>query len=58
MQELLTSAYTLEEFKSAIKHLSKDKAPGPFMVSSNMIEAWDDGMITYVQFPDTSSLGD
>jgi hypothetical protein len=29
MQELLASAYTLEEFKSAIKHLSKDKAPGP-----------------------------
>jgi hypothetical protein len=48
MQELLASAYTLEVFKSAIKHLSKDKAPGPSMVHSNMIKAWDDGMITYV----------
>jgi hypothetical protein len=48
MQELLASAYTLEEFKSAIKHLSKDKAPGPSMVNSNMIKAWDDGVVTYV----------
>jgi hypothetical protein len=48
MQELLASAYTLKEFKSAIKHLSKDKAPGPSMVNSKMIKAWDDGMMTYV----------
>jgi hypothetical protein len=48
MQEILAAAYTLEEFKSSIKHLSKDKAPGPSMVNSNMIKAWDDGMVTYV----------
>jgi hypothetical protein len=45
MQELLALTYTLEEFKSAIKHLSKDKAPGLSKVNSNMIKAWDSGTI-------------
>jgi hypothetical protein len=48
MQALLAEAYTLEEFKASIKHLSKDKAPGPSMVNSNMIKAWDDGMVMYM----------
>jgi hypothetical protein len=48
MQELLASAYTFEEFKSAIKQFSKDKAPGPSTVNSKMIKAWVDGMVTYV----------
>jgi hypothetical protein len=48
MSATLAQAFSLEEFTAAIKHLSKDKTPGPSMVSSNMIKAWDAGMIAYV----------
>ena len=48
MSATLAQAFSLEEFTAAIKHLSKDKAPGPSMVNSNMIKAWDAGMIAYI----------
>jgi hypothetical protein len=48
MSEALARAVPLEEFTAAIKHISKDKAPGPSMVNSNMIKAWDAGMIAYI----------
>jgi hypothetical protein len=48
MSATLAQAFSLEEFTAAIKHLSKDKAPGPPMVKSNMIRAWDAGMIAYI----------
>jgi hypothetical protein len=48
MSATLAQALSLEEFTAAIKHLSKDKAPGPSMVNSNMIKAWDVGMIAYI----------
>ena len=44
----LAQVFSLEEFTAAIKHLSKDKAPGPSMVNSNMIKAWDAGIIAYI----------
>jgi hypothetical protein len=48
MSEALARAFSPEEFTAAIKHISKDKAPGPSMVNSNMIKAWDAGMIAYI----------
>jgi hypothetical protein len=47
MSATLAQAFSLKKFTAAIKHLSKDKAPGPSMVNSNMIKAWDAGMIAY-----------
>jgi hypothetical protein len=47
MSTALEQAFFLKEFTAAIKHLSKDKAPGPSMVNSNMIKAWNTGMIAY-----------
>jgi hypothetical protein len=48
MSEALAQAFSSEEFTAAIKHLSKDKAPGLFMVNSNISKAWDAGMSAYV----------
>jgi hypothetical protein len=48
MSATLARAFSLEEFTAAIKQLFKDKAPGPSMVNSNMIKAWDAGMIAYI----------
>jgi hypothetical protein len=45
MSATLAQAFSLEEFTAATKHLSKDKAPGPSMVNSNMIKAWDAGIV-------------
>jgi hypothetical protein len=48
MSAALAQAFSLVKFTVVIQHLSKDKAPGLSMVNSNMIKAWDAGMITYV----------
>jgi hypothetical protein len=48
MSTALEQAFSLEELTAAIKHLSNDKAPGPSMINSNMIKAWDAGMVAYV----------
>jgi hypothetical protein len=48
MSEALARAFSLEEFTAAIKHISKDNAPGPSMVNSNMIKAWEAGMIAHI----------
>jgi hypothetical protein len=48
MSATLAQAFSLEKFTAAIKHLSKDKAPGPFMVNSNMIKVCDARMIAYI----------
>jgi hypothetical protein len=48
MRLALDQPFSLEEFTAAIKHLSKDKSPGPSMVNSNMIKGWDPGMVEYV----------
>jgi hypothetical protein len=45
MSATLAQTFSLKEFTAAIKHLSKDKAPGPFM---DMIKAWDAGTIAYI----------
>ena len=39
LQESLTEPFTFEEFQRGIARLTKDKAPGPSMVTSNMLKA-------------------
>ena len=39
MTEALAEPISLHEFKAAVKHLPPDKAPGPSMVTPNMIKA-------------------
>jgi hypothetical protein len=48
MGEALAKPFSLVEFTAAIKHFSKDKAPGPSMVNSNMIKSWDAEMVAYI----------